>query len=83
MHTHIVLRLLCRAPDNPHQQIVKRLLAVEGDVLLEDPGITNSAVDVPQVFEQHLGFCPLKLHFLAECLISQASAGNVAVLINP
>eukprot|EP00775_Hariotina_reticulata_P006100 gene6100-6338_t len=36
------------APDNPHQQIIKRLLAVEGDVLVENPGIKTSAVDIPQ-----------------------------------
>lgn len=28
--------LLHRAPDNPHQQIIKRLLALEGDTFIED-----------------------------------------------
>lgn len=35
------------APDNPHQQIIKRLLAVEGDTILEDPS-TGTTVDITQ-----------------------------------
>lgn len=38
----------CRAPDNPHQQIIKRLLALEGDTIIEDPK-HGSWVEVPQV----------------------------------
>lgn len=40
--------VLCRAPDNPHQQIIKRLLAVEGDTILEDED-TGATVDITQV----------------------------------
>eukprot|EP00879_Flechtneria_rotunda_P006819 GHRR01007163.1.p1 GENE.GHRR01007163.1~~GHRR01007163.1.p1 ORF type:complete len:169 (+),score=19.12 GHRR01007163.1:226-732(+) len=35
------------APDNPHQQIIKRLLALEGDTILEDKQ-QGSWVEVPQ-----------------------------------
>ncbi|WIA11859.1 hypothetical protein OEZ85_011945 [Tetradesmus obliquus] len=35
------------APDNPHQQIIKRLLAVEGDTIIEDAK-THSWTEVPQ-----------------------------------
>lgn len=37
-----------RAPDNAHQQIIKRLLALEGDTVIEDPR-SGSWVEVPQV----------------------------------
>jgi len=40
--------VLCRAPDNPHQQIIKRLLAVEGDTITEDED-TGATVDITQV----------------------------------
>jgi hypothetical protein len=38
----------CRAPDNPHQQIIKRLLALEGDTIIEDAK-TQTWTEVPQV----------------------------------
>lgn len=38
----------CRAPDNPHQQIIKRLVAVEGDLFLENSE-QGSWKEVPQV----------------------------------
>jgi hypothetical protein len=40
--------LLHRAPDNPHQQIIKRLLAVEGDTILEDMD-SKQVVEIAQV----------------------------------
>lgn len=43
-----VVLLLCRAPDNPHQQIIKRLLAVEGDTIVEDTA-TGATAHIPQV----------------------------------
>lgn len=40
-----------RAPDNPHQQIIKRLLALEGDTIIDDTatGATQQVTQVSRV----------------------------------
>ncbi len=38
----------CRAPDNPHQQIIKRMVAVEGDMVLMPDG-SHDVQSIPKV----------------------------------
>lgn len=45
---HGICTAHCSAPEDPHQQIVKRLLALQGDTLLEDAGRSSAHVEVPR-----------------------------------